>query len=627
MKIRNKEVMSIVAIALAAQTMMFNNAYATGNQINEDKIVGTNRYETAIEVSKKGWPNGATNAVIVNDNSISDAISATPFANAKDAPILLTNKDTLNEETKQQLKDLGVKNVYIIGGENVVSNKIEEQLISENITVDRIQGSNRQATSIEIAKRLDQINNVKEVSVVNGYKGLADAVSIASVSANENMPIILSETDKISDEAIEFIDDNNIAKSYIVGGESVVSNDLENKLPNSTRIAGNNRKETNAQVINTFFTEKEINNLYVAKDGMQDESQLIDALAVGTLAAKTDSPVMIVGNVLDKSQKDLINSKQFKAITQIGGNGNETAFDEIKDIQNEIIESNPSEPTPDAGTPVYPEDMKLHNSKEGNNTMGLGDTTYDALKSYNWKVESDNTLVARSNDIKFENLEGNDNKDAKITLKPGYTNIIKDVKSVLTLMNGEESTYSVEDLLKAIKNGSNTIQDGTRLIEIEYKGDIIEQTITVTFSNFGVAKVYNEHEASEGTNQLGFGDTTYEELKAFGWNANVNGTEISSKDGNILFTNVNGAGNVDATIDMTGRFDKTNEDLLDVFSFMLNSRYEAERLADTIQTDYDKGNVMMIISGRYSSIKVDVKSQDSIKITFNNIPQTTQGTN
>ena len=625
MKIRNKEVMSIVAIALAAQTMMFNNAYATGNQINEDKIVGTNRYETAIEVSKKGWPNGATNAVLVNDNSISDAISATPFANAKDAPILLTNKDTLNEETKQQLKDLGVKNVYIIGGENVVSNKIEEQLISENITVDRIQGSNRQATSIEIAKRLDQINNVKEVSVVNGYKGLADAVSIASISANENMPIILSETDKISDEAIEFIDDNNIAKSYIVGGESVVSNDLENKLPNSTRIAGNNRKETNAQVINTFFTEKEINNLYVAKDGMQDESQLIDALAVGTLAAKTDSPVMIVGNVLDKSQKDLINSKQFKSITQIGGNGNETAFDEIKDIQNEIIESNPS--NPDDDNPVYPEDMKLHNSKEGNNTMGLGDTTYDALKSYNWKVESDNTLVARSNDIKFENLEGNDNKDAKITLKPGYTNIIKDVKSVLTLMNGEESTYSVEDLLKAIKNGSNTIQDGTRLIEIEYKGDIIEQTITVTFSNFGVAKVYNEHEASEGTNQLGFGDTTYEELKAFGWNANVNGTEINSKDGNILFTNVNGAGNVDATIDMTGRFDKTNEDLLDVFSFMLNSRYEAERLADTIQTDYDKGNVMMIISGRYSSIKVDVKSQDSIKITFNNIPQTTQGTN
>lgn len=625
MKIRNKEVMSIVAIALAAQTMMFNNAYATGNQINEDKIVGTNRYETAIEVSKKGWPNGATNAVLVNDNSISDAISATPFANAKDAPILLTNKDTLNEETKQQLKDLGVKNVYIIGGENVVSNKIEEQLISENITVDRIQGSNRQATSIEIAKRLDQINNVKEVSVVNGYKGLADAVSIASISANENMPIILSETDKISDEAIEFIDDNNIAKSYIVGGESVVSNDLENKLPNSTRIAGNNRKETNAQVINTFFTEKEINNLYVAKDGMQDESQLIDALAVGTLAAKTDSPVMIVGNVLDKSQKDLINSKQFKAITQIGGDGNETAFDEIKDIQNEIIESNPS--NPDDDNPVYPEDMKLHNSKEGNNTMGFGDTTYDALKSYNWKVESDNTLVARSNDIKFENLEGNDNKDAKITLKPGYTNIIKDVKSVLTLMNGEESTYSVEDLLKAIKNGSNTIQDGTRLIEIEYKGDIIEQTITVTFSNFGVAKVYNEHEASEGTNQLGFGDTTYEELKAFGWNANVNGTEISSKDGNILFTNVNGAGNVDATIDMTGRFDKTNEDLLDVFSFMLNSRYEAERLADTIQTDYDKGNVMMIISGRYSSIKVDVKSQDSIKITFNNIPQTTQGTN
>ncbi len=111
MKLKNKEIMSIVAATLVAQTAMFSNAYASEIKLNEDKIVGKNRYETAIEVSKKGWPNGATNAVLVNDTSIVDALSATPFAKAKDAPILLTKKDTLNEETKQQLKTLGVKNV------------------------------------------------------------------------------------------------------------------------------------------------------------------------------------------------------------------------------------------------------------------------------------------------------------------------------------------------------------------------------------------------------------------------------------------------------------------------------------------------------------------------------------
>ncbi len=41
------------------------------------------------------------NAVLVNDNSIADALSATPFAKAKDAPILLTQSNKLIVEQKQ----------------------------------------------------------------------------------------------------------------------------------------------------------------------------------------------------------------------------------------------------------------------------------------------------------------------------------------------------------------------------------------------------------------------------------------------------------------------------------------------------------------------------------------------
>ena len=554
MKLKNKEIMSIVAATLVAQTAMFSNAYASEIKLNEDKIVGKNRYETAIEVSKKGWPNGATNAVLVNDTSIVDALSATPFAKAKDAPILLTKKDTLNEETKQQLKTLGVKNVYIIGGEGVVSKEVEEQLKSENINTDRIQGLNREATSIEIAKRLDEINPVKEVSVVNGYKGLADAVSIASISANENMPIILSGMDKISTEATEFIDNNKINKSYIVGGDSVVSSDLEKKLPNATRISGKNRKETNANVISTFFTEKEIDNLYIAKDGMQSENQLIDALSVGSLAAKTNSPVMIAGNDLDKSQIDLVNSKVFKTITQVGGNGNESAFDEIKDIQNGVITSKPeqkpevqepgvqeqvpskpeqkpetpvetpSNPNEDSNTeesePVTPEQITLYSSREGENADGLGDTTYEALQklSDKWKVDSDGTLSAYNGKIKFENLNGRNNLDAKLTIKNGSKEIGREVLNVLTLMNGkEESQFTAEKIGRKIANGSATIKDGSRYIDVNYDfnydGDIFP-TITVTFSNFKITPV---HDITEGDNGRGFGDTTYDELRNSAW--------------------------------------------------------------------------------------------------------------
>lgn len=654
MKLRNKKIMSIVATTLVAQTAMFSNAYASEIKLNEDKIVGKNRYETAIEVSKKGWPNGATNAVLVNDTSIVDALSATPFAKAKDAPILLTKKDTLNEETKQQLKTLGVKNVYIIGGEGVVSKKIEEQLKSENINTDRIQGLNREATSIEIAKRLDEINPVKEVSVVNGYKGLADAVSIASISANENMPIILSGMDKISTEATEFIDNNKINKSYIVGGDSVVSSDLEKKLPNATRISGKNRKETNANVISTFFTEKEIDNLYIAKDGMQSENQLIDALSVGSLAAKTNSPVMIAGNDLDKSQIDLVNSKVFKTITQVGGNGNESAFDEIKDIQNGVITSKPeqkpdvpgqvpsepeqdqnaqeqkpnvpvetpSKPNEDSNTDknesVTPEQITLYSSREGENTNGLGDTTYKELKKQSDKwTEKDGTLSAYNGKIKFENLNGKDSLDAKLTIKNVSMEMGKDVLKVLTLMNGkEESQFTAEQLGRKIANGSATIKDGSRYIDISYDGNIFS-TITVTFSNLRVTPL---HEAIEGTNERGFGDTTYEELKKSGWDAiDSNGKNVNARKENIVFTNINGADDVDAIIDMNGDFDKDNEDLLYSLSLMLNSRTEAEKLANRIQEDYNTSS-KIIIAGKYSPIIVDIdKNKSSVKITFKNV--------
>ncbi|KAK2332912.1 hypothetical protein XC51_00010, partial [Clostridioides difficile] len=56
---------------------------------SKEKITGADRNETSVKISQKGW-NKADNIVLINDSSISDALSATPFAKSKDAPILLT---------------------------------------------------------------------------------------------------------------------------------------------------------------------------------------------------------------------------------------------------------------------------------------------------------------------------------------------------------------------------------------------------------------------------------------------------------------------------------------------------------------------------------------------------------
>ena len=110
------------------------------------------------------------------------------------------------------------------------------------------------------------------------------------------MAIILSNPNEGTKASDEFIKSKNISTSYVIGGKNSISKDVENKLPNAKRIAGIDRNETNAKVIETFYTEKEIKNAYVAKDGMGKEDYIIDALSVGVLAAKNDSPVIIVGN-------------------------------------------------------------------------------------------------------------------------------------------------------------------------------------------------------------------------------------------------------------------------------------------------------------------------------------------
>ena len=72
----------------------------------------------------------------------------------KSAPILLTETNKLNSETKKEILRLNAKNVYVIGGDKAVSNSVINELKSMNIYVERISGNDRYQTSLEIAKKL-----------------------------------------------------------------------------------------------------------------------------------------------------------------------------------------------------------------------------------------------------------------------------------------------------------------------------------------------------------------------------------------------------------------------------------------------------------------------------------------
>ncbi|MBY1664511.1 cell wall-binding repeat-containing protein [Clostridioides difficile] len=324
----SKKIVSLLTMTFLTVTLYGN----TSNASTKDTLTGSGRWKTAIKISQAGWTKSES-AVLVNDNSIADALSATPFAKAKDAPILLTQSNKLDSRTKAELKRLGVKNVYLIGGSIALNSEIEKQLNAENINFERISGNSRYDTSLKLAEKLDREKSISKIVVVNGEKGLADAVSVGAIAAQENMPIILSDSENGTEVADNFIDSKDIAKSYVIGGTYSISNSVERSLPNATRIAGSSRSETNAKIIEEFYKDTHIKNIYVTKDGTKNKNDLIDSLAVGVLAAKNSSPILLAGNKLDTTQKNVLNTKIIDSVIQVGGLGNEESVKNIVDMQ------------------------------------------------------------------------------------------------------------------------------------------------------------------------------------------------------------------------------------------------------------------------------------------------------
>ncbi|MGX9755467.1 cell wall-binding repeat-containing protein [Clostridioides difficile] len=338
MKSFKKVITSLIAIFMVSSSIPI---YA----LSEEKLSGNNRYETAIKVSKKICDT-SDKVVLVNDYSMVDALSATPFASREDAPILLTSKHYLTKQTEDEINRLKAKKVYIIGGLNSISQKVINTIKDKGLEYEVINGSDRFETALKIANKIDKKKNISEIAVVSGYNGLPDAVSIAAIAAEKNMPILLADDlTKGTKKANNFIKSKDIKKTYVIGSTNVISEETKNNLPNSERIGGQDRDETNAKIIEKFYTAKNFKNVYVARNGMRNQEDLIDALVVGVLANKNSCPIVISGNTLNSKQKDILKGKKFDSITQVGGIVNSSVISELKKYQEDSSGSSSKDDT------------------------------------------------------------------------------------------------------------------------------------------------------------------------------------------------------------------------------------------------------------------------------------------
>jgi len=299
-----KKTASTLGISLLFISSSFSQttfADTTGKSLNFQRLSGASRYETSIQISKQGWPISSGTVILASGNSFADALCAAPLAKLKNAPILLTAGNGLEADVKAEIQRLGAKNIFIIGGTGVISTA-EETALSDLASIERIAGVNRYETSVKVAEKL---GNVSQISVATG-EDFADALSIASIAAQEGMPILLTQKDTLPESLQQYIKNQSIAKSFIIGGTGVVGSLVEASLPYPERLSGANRFETNIKVLDKFNNVLNFEKVFVAVGQGPSGTEFADALSGAALAAQYAAPLVLTASSLPTATQNLI---------------------------------------------------------------------------------------------------------------------------------------------------------------------------------------------------------------------------------------------------------------------------------------------------------------------------------
>jgi N-acetylmuramoyl-L-alanine amidase len=303
--------------------------------INDTNLIGLDRIETSIKVSKDLYPNGFASSkakkavVLATAFDFADALSVGPLAAQLDnAPILLTEKGYLPSEVEKELARLNADEVFMIGGKGAVSNAVQDRLAKLGLKVTRFGGADRYETNLLINK---QLTNVKGVFAASG-KNYADALGAAPIASANQWAIVLTGKDSINSSALSYLKGKQVK---VLGGGNAISSTVEQSIKkystNVERLSGVDRYKTLARVL-TEFKSVMGSEKFIVSTG----TNYPDALTASALSVKTKAPIILVGGSLDGRLEDFILEYQpsggVKEVIKVGGKVDDSIIEKMKNV-------------------------------------------------------------------------------------------------------------------------------------------------------------------------------------------------------------------------------------------------------------------------------------------------------
>ena len=191
--------------------------------LSVERISGANRYETSANVAKD-FGTGVDTLYVASgdDKAFADALAGSALAGSKDVPVLLTRGDKVLPVTRNAVRSLAPKKVVVLGGDDVVSQKVADELGA----TERLAGPNRYATAVEVAKQFPAGYDFTAVATGADYP---DALTGGALAAKEGGPLLLTRPDRL----LKVVGDHVAAhptQTVVLGSTAAVSQDVEDAL-------------------------------------------------------------------------------------------------------------------------------------------------------------------------------------------------------------------------------------------------------------------------------------------------------------------------------------------------------------------------------------------------------------
>ncbi|WP_443613700.1 cell wall-binding repeat-containing protein [Acididesulfobacillus acetoxydans] len=286
------------------------------------RLAGQSRVDTALAIAQAEYTGKIANVILATAGNYPDALTGSVLAYQLQAPILLVGSSDADQEKvlaymKDNMNPSGT--VYILGGTGVVSSAMEAKVTADGFPkITRLGGADRYETSVKIAGQLG-VGSGTPIVLVNG-ENYPDALSISSIAAQMQLPILLVQKDGISDSVSQEIASIKPSKVYIIGGEGAISATVESQVAQLTgldqgnimRIGGADRYATSLAVAQYFNLSGQ--NVCVATG-----DNFPDALAGSVYAANHNAPIILADDSLSDQVMNYLKGKNLTGATIFGG--------------------------------------------------------------------------------------------------------------------------------------------------------------------------------------------------------------------------------------------------------------------------------------------------------------------